>query len=105
MPEPRTWYLAVCLECTPRLSQPFTDEAARDTWAAQHEETAGHGVALVNRYPPRKLHPPQGWTILGRTEPARAGDITYAGGWLFTAPEGTPPDDLTTLIQDLGDQP
>lgn len=38
------WFIAECQECTPLLPMPFTDEAQRDRWAAEHGTANGHTV-------------------------------------------------------------
>ena len=47
MPEIETWYLAVCLTCTPLLPMPFIDRAERDEWAVAHRDGTGHAVHLT----------------------------------------------------------
>ena len=39
-----TWYLAVCMDCTPTLPQPFTTESQRNEWATSHIRATGHRV-------------------------------------------------------------
>jgi hypothetical protein len=41
------YWLAVCLECEPRLPMPFRDLAERDTWAAGHSAGTRHEVARL----------------------------------------------------------
>ena len=45
-PYPR-WFLAVCLDCTPILPQPFLTPEARDQWAAIHRSGTGHRVSAL----------------------------------------------------------
>lgn len=37
------WYLAICIDCTPILPQPFADQEARAEWVKAHE-TTGHRI-------------------------------------------------------------
>lgn len=41
------YFLALCLECTPLLAQPFSDPTARDEWSKAHADT-GHRIVKVD---------------------------------------------------------
>lgn len=43
------WHLATCLQCEPRLAQPFRDKAERDAWAVAH--TTVHSEVLLQTDP------------------------------------------------------
>ena len=96
MPDTDTWYLAVCLGCTPLLPQPFSNPGERATWAGTHEHATGHVVAIINQYPAAEPKHPAGWTYLGRDG---------GGGQLFIAAEGTPLPDAAALLDALGAAP
>jgi hypothetical protein len=34
---PKLWYLALCVRCSPLLSQPFASAEAREVWTTAHE--------------------------------------------------------------------
>jgi hypothetical protein len=44
-----TWYLAICLDCTPLLPQPFLQREAREEWATIHVIMTGHHVAYLTQ--------------------------------------------------------
>lgn len=99
MPADATWYLAVCLGCTPLLPQPFSGSAARNTWASGHRQATGHTVAIIDQHVIANMAAaPPGWTYLGRADPGSPG----GGGYLFAAPLGTPAPELGALAAALG---
>lgn len=87
-----TWYLAVCLDCTPILPQSFTVRQDRDGWAGQHE-TTGHAVALAVQYdtlPAGRLDLPGGWTYLGKA-------VLGGGGHVYAGVAGLAPPQIGAL--------
>ena len=46
------WYLAICLDCTPVLPQPFSIEQERDDWLDAHVAGTGHDVKAITQGQP-----------------------------------------------------